>query len=160
MLMIVVATLGAGPLADLEGAWAGSLQYRDYQSDALVALPMRTENRLHGDILIQQTFFTDPGREVLRAGTIAVDLEAGKAYETYAASNAAEASVSDVTFEPTKSGWRVTTLRRGEDDNAPAMIRMVMELDGDRFTAEKTVDPEGDGRDVFLFRNRVVLERE
>lgn len=159
-MLTVGLLLLANPFADLEGNWGGALQYRDYRSDKLVELPMAVSAQVHGPVLVQKLTFTDPGYKVLRVSTTVFDEEAMQLHETYSQSGSVSAQTSDVTFEEMPGGWRMVATYQGTDNDQPATIRIETHFTGDSLSYERTVDQHGDGKEEYLFRNRVDLKRQ
>ncbi|MEM6747144.1 MAG: hypothetical protein AAF608_06965 [Pseudomonadota bacterium] len=159
MLFETIAA-ASGFLTDMEGNWSGALQYRDYQSDKLVEIPVSVENELHGSLVISKLAFTDPGQIVHRVSVLSYDGDTGSVFEAYIRDGGAERFESSYTIEEAGDGWVITSTREGRDGDSPALVRDVTTFSGNQLVTERTVDPVDDNQDGFLFRNRIVLTRE
>lgn len=147
----------------LEGIWQGQLEYRDYQSDTLQAIPLRVEFDTIPDntTFLQRSVFTDPGFPVLITTMVNVEGEtvsvansrAGRPFESYA-------QTARLTNGAVARNWTMTLTRIDQDDNRPAAIREVMVRDGDILTVTKEVDFLDDDAAEWMFRNRVTLSAE
>lgn len=150
----------------LAGHWAGALTYRDYQSDKLVELPMRTNIVALADeatILNIATFDDGPKRgNVLittallyntKAGTVEnVGLERGRPIDV----------VKDkvtVTQFTDAAHWTIVMLHDGTDNNIPATIRTTDTRDGDSFTSQEDVRVQGSDTAPWQMRNITKLSR-
>ncbi|MCK0129471.1 hypothetical protein [Erythrobacter sp. F6033] len=147
----------------LEGNWQGQLEYRDYQSDTMQAIPMRVEFDTIPDktTFLQRAEFTDPGFpvrittliNVAGADTNVAISRAGRPFETYTQNaRLAPGAIAD--------SWTITFTRVGEDDNRPAAIREVMTRKAESLTVTKEVDFLDDEAAEWVFRNRVSLSSE
>lgn len=144
----------------LEGDWQGQLEYRDYQSDKLQAIPMRVEfDSIEDDTtFLQRSTFTDPGFPVFITTLINVDgttvnvasSRAGRPFESYD-------QIARLTAGASANSWTMTTTRVGKDGDRLAVIREVMTRDGDDLTITKEIDYLDDDSSEWMFRNRVTL---
>ena len=150
----------------LVGQWSGELQYRDYQSDQWVGIPMAVTVEAVGDgvTLIRRAVFDDGPR---RGAVYITSLEmlaadgAGEVSTSFRAGNEPEigkfqlslASVSDLEH------WTVVASAEGSDDDRPARIRETTTRDGANMTTLKEVDFTDDAEETWLQRNRTVLQR-
>lgn len=150
----------ASAIATLEGDWEGQLEYRDYQSDQLQAIPMvvEFESVPDGITFIQRAAFSDPGFQVYITSLLSVgedrvtqaNSRAGREPESYElGARISEAVAMD--------DWSLTFTRIGLDDNRPASIRETMQRDGTQLTITKEVDFLDDDGAEWEFRNRVNL---
>ncbi|KPF70894.1 hypothetical protein IP88_11230 [alpha proteobacterium AAP81b] len=149
----------------LAGRWAGTLSYRDYQSNKLEEIPLRTEitalpdgvtvlrvatfddGPKVGDVTITTASLYDP-----KAGTVtSATLRKGNALET-GTERLRVTAFTDATH------WTIVAEEDGSDDDKPALLRVTEVRDGDTLTATKEVQPKpGDGK--WQFRNRTLLRR-
>lgn len=151
----------------LVGHWAGTLSYRDYQSDKMVDLPMRTNIVALADeatILNIATFDDGPARgNVLittallfnsKAGTVEnVALERGRPIDHYT-DKAKVVSYTDATH------WTISYQHVGTDNKHPAVIRTTETRDGPFFSSQEDVRaPDGTNAD-WKMRNKTVLKSE
>jgi len=149
----------------LAGEWSGVLEYRDYQSDGLVELPVRTTIRTPGDgaTLVQQSLFDDgPGRPVWITTVSLDDPVAGLSTSaSYRAGGSPELATESLTLAEASgpADWTVIYSRTGEDDDQPAEMRVTQRRRGDALTATKEVRPVGADDDAWRFRNRTRLTR-
>ena len=154
------ATLETG----LAGHWTGTLGYRDYQSNTLFKLKMKSEIRVVGDgvsTVRVSEFDEGPGRtpayitsaslyDPAAATVSTATLRKGRAAEL-AAERLRVAVYADATH------WTVVAEEDGSDDDKPAKLRVTEVRDGDRLTATKEVMPVGAA--VWAFRNVTELVR-
>ena len=151
----------------LAGTWRGVLQYRDYQSDRLLDLPMRSQVQVgpDGATLTRLSTFDDgpvtgwvyittvslfdaPGTSVTHAM-----FRKGRAVETWTE----QARVQQFTDA---DHWTVVTLQQGRDGGQPAVIRITQTRDGPVVTARKEVKPPEASETAWAFRNQTRLVRE
>ena len=149
----------------LIGRWSGGLGYRDYQSDELFEIPVVTTIETPGDgaTLIRQSLFNDGPNNPVWITTISLD-DAEAATSTSASFRAGKAP--DLSTEAVEVGafvdsthWTLIYRRVGEDDEAPADIRITETRDGDELTEVKDVRPVGASDDAWRFRNQTRLTR-
>ncbi len=170
LVMPVVATAQDTPSATelrlgLVGRWTGALGYRDYQSDELVELPVITTITSPGDgaTFVRQSLFDDgPARPVWITTLSLDDPSAGVSISTsFRAGGAPELSTETmaVTAFADPTHWTVTYAETGEDDDAPANIRITETRDGDVLLAIKEVRPVGADDGAWRFRNQTRLTR-
>ena len=147
----------------LVGRWTGALGYRDYQSDELVEIPVATTITTPGDgaTLIRQSLFDDGPSKPVWITTISLDdPAAGTSISTsFRAGGTPELSTETVRVsafvDPTH--WTLIYGETGEDDDAPAEIRVTETRDGDGLLAVKEVRPVGAPDDAWRFRNQTRL---
>ena len=146
--------------ASLEGDWQGQLEYRDYQSGRLQAIPLRAEFEAIADgaTFLQRSVFTDVASPVLittmvnvDGGTVSVaNSRTGRGVEAY------DQTVGALEGSSIQA-WTMTLTRVDQDDGRPAAIREVMLRDGNSLIIIKEVDFLDDGLIDWIFRNRVTL---
>lgn len=145
-------------VSDLEGAWSGVLVYRDYQTDARVELPHTRQIHVapDGSYLVSEMAFTDPGYVVYNAQITSIGVNGVQI--AYAGGGEVELTATRVTtFEAYGDGWRAVLEGATTDDNAPVDVQFIYTLQGDRFTRDKVVRPEGEAD--FAFRNGIEVTR-
>lgn len=148
----------------LAGQWAGTLGYRDYQSNTLFKLKVKTQIRVAGDgvsAVRVSEFDEGPGRTPAyitsaslydpAAGTVSIaTLRKGRVAEL----------VTDrlrVNAYADAAHWTVVDEVDSVDDGKPAKLRVTQVRDGDRLTATKEVMPAGTS--AWAFRNVTELVR-
>lgn len=149
----------------LIGRWSGALGYRDYQSDELFEIPVLTTIETPGDgaTLIRRSLFDDGPNNPVWITTISLDDVEGatSTSASFRAGRTPELSTEAVevsTFtDPTH--WTLIYRRVGEDDDAPADIRITGTRDGDALVEIKEVRPVGGADDAWRFRNQTRLTR-
>lgn len=151
-------------LANTAGQWRGELAYRDYQSDKWEGLPVEVTVAAQPDgVTTVRTAAFDDGpktgtvwittisiveADLLRTATV----RKGRAIETGTARLTVVAA-RDAT------NWTMIAQDRRIDGDGMAQVRETTIRDGATMTTLKEVDPEGDGKDIWLPRNRTVLTR-
>lgn len=153
----------AQAFAALEGNWQGQLEYRDYQSNNMEAIPLKVDFDTVPDntTFVQRSEFTDPGFPVRITTLVNVEgaavnsaiSRAGRPFESYA-------QTARLTDASGADSWAMTLTRVGQDDNRPAAIRELMVRDGDSFSITKEVDFLDDDANEWVFRNRVTLSAQ
>lgn len=152
--------------AGLVGKWSGALGYRDYQSNKLFELPVRTEITALPDkatVLRVSVFDDGPATGLVHItsaslydaakGTVSTTtLRKGRTVET------ASDSVTVLRFTDAQH-WEVRYERDGTDDDKPARVRITETRDGNRVTSVKEVMPRAAEAKGWQFRNRTRLER-
>ncbi len=175
VILAVAAAVAAAPAAapdaaslerGLAGRWTGTLGYRDYQSNQMSEIPVRSEiialadgvtllrvstfddGPKVGDVTITTASLHDP-----KAGTVAsATLRKGNPLET-------GTERLSVTAFTDAAHWTIVAEEDGTDDDKPALLRVTQVRDGDTLTATKEVQPKaGDGK--WQFRNRTLLHRD
>ncbi|WP_150125934.1 hypothetical protein [Brevundimonas sp. LM2] len=149
----------------LVGQWSGALGYRDYQTDALVEIPVTTTITTPGDgaTLVRQSLFDDgPSRPVWITTVSLDDPAAGTSTSaSFRAGRAPELDTEAVRVgsvtDPTH--WTLIYTRTGEDDDAPADIRVTETRDGYTLLEVKAVRPVGADDAAWRFRNQTRLTR-
>lgn len=150
----------------LAGTWEGELEYLDYQSGQWFGLPMHVQIEDAGDgaTLIRKSDFDDgPSVGNVRiVSTAMFDRESGVEYVgNFRAGRAAELAAYTVTLGDARAAdrWTMIAEADGEDGGEPARIRETTVRDGDTITTLKEVDPENDGTEEWITRNRTTLTR-
>lgn len=149
----------------LIGHWSGALGYRDYQSNRLFEIPVATTIETPGDgaTLIRRSLFNDgPGNPVWITTVSLDDAQAATSTSaSFRAGRSPELSTEAVAVtafaDPTH--WTLSYRRIGEDDDAPADIRITETRDGDALVEIKEVRPVGASDDAWRFRNQTRLTR-
>ncbi len=149
----------------LIGRWSGALGYRDYQSDQLFEIPVVTIIETPGDgaTLIRRSLFNDGPNHPVWITTISLDDATAKTSTSasFRAGRTPELSTEAVEVsaftDPTH--WTLIYRQTGEDDDAPADIRITETRDGDALVEIKEVRPVGAGDDAWRFRNQTRLTR-
>ena len=156
----------AEALAGLAGEWEGALGYRDYQSNQLFELPVRTSIRLAEDerTTIQTSQYDEGAAPDVFIYSISAFDETSGLYETagFRAGRAMSVTREAVAMlEPARDAthWRLVFTERGLDDDRAADIRVTLMRDGDEMLAVKEVDYLEDPVVAFEFRNQTRLRR-
>lgn len=152
--------------ASVTGHWRGVLGYRDYQSDHMFDLPVDThiEDIPDGVTQLRRSRFDEgTGREPVWITTLSLlDADRGIVASTaFRAGREIEVQHEQARVEAYTDAthWRVVYLQTGEDNDAPAEIRVTETREGDRWTAVKDVRPPGAGESAWTLRNRTQLTR-
>jgi len=149
----------------LTGIWEGALGYRDYQTDRLFELPVRTTIEAVGDgvTLIQTSRFDDgPGKVVWITTTSLDDPVAGTTTSaSFRAGNAVEPATETLRVQTYVDAdhWTIIYSGTGSDDDAPADIRIIETRDGPGLLSIKEVRPVGGDDTAWRFRNQTRLTR-
>lgn len=156
----------AALLAGLAGEWEGALGYRDYQSNELFELPVRTTIRLaeDGRTTIRTSQYDEGDAPDVFIYTMSAIDETSGIYETagFRAGRAMSVTREAVALaEPARDAehWRLMFTERGMDDDRAADIRVTLTRNGDETLAVKEVDYLEDPAVSFEFRNQVRLRR-
>ena len=149
----------------LEGQWSGALGYRDYQSNKLFELPVRTtiENVPDGATQIRRSVYDEGAGQALvwivsllqftKDGFIASSImRAGRDPEMIR-------EVGELKRYAGPTDWVIVYRRTGTDDDKPAEIRVTETLEGAQLLSVKEVRPAGDASAPWAFRNQVRLRR-
>lgn len=151
--------------AGLAGQWTGALGYRDYQSDRLFEIPVTTtiEALPDGVTIIRRSLFDDgPANPVWITSVSLDDPTAGTTTSaSYRRGQTPELSTEtvQVTAWSDATHWTVVYAEAGEDDDAPADIRVTETRDGDALMSVKDVRPVGTDETAWRFRNQTRLTR-
>ena len=151
----------------MAGRWTGTLAYRDYQTNKMTSLPVRTMIAAGADgvtvvrastfdvgsrvgaVLITSAALNDP-----KAGTVtSVSLRRGRAVAT-------ETERVSVVAYREATHWTVRFEADGEDDDKPAKLRTTQTRDGDSVVAVKEGLPADAAAKGWQFRNRTELRRD
>lgn len=149
----------------MAGHWEGALGYRDYQTDKLFELPVKTEIRAVADgVTIVRTSTYDDGPQTgLVWITSTMFFGKADALTTFVArkGRAAETIVDAVRVEAYRDSehWTIVYERDGTDGDNPARIRTTEVRDGDAVLAKKDVLPASDAAKGWQFRNQLRLVR-
>lgn len=157
----------ASLLAGTAGQWCGRLEYRDYQTDQWVGLPMASAVTVQPDglTLVRASVFDDGpkvglvwiiGTEQLDPATGEVhyaSLRRGKPVSTGVQSLSTPVAPADSTH------WQVVARESETDGGTPSVARETTTRDGDRLTTLKDVAPVGPGEPAWKRRNRTTLTR-
>jgi len=149
----------------LVGRWAGALGYRDYQSNQLFEIPVTTTITTPGDgtTLVRQALFDDGPDKPVWITTVSLDDPAAgtSTSASFRAGNAPGLSTGTmrVSAYADAARWTIVHTETGEDDDAPADIRVIVTRDGNALMEVKAVRPVGSGDDAWTFRNQTRLTR-
>jgi hypothetical protein len=155
----------AAALAQTSGQWTGELQYRDYQSNSWQGLPMTVTVVAQPDgVTTVRTAQYDDGPQtgiVTITSMTMVDPAAGTAsYALFRKGRAADIGLARIVdFRPGADAqhWTMVTTQSRSDGGSMADVRETTIRSGTSMTTLKDVNPEGDGLDQWLPRNRTVL---
>jgi hypothetical protein len=152
--------------ASTAGAWAGELQYLDYQSGEWQGIPVTVTVTLEGDgnTLTRRAAFDDgPKVGMVYITSLSMLGADGTAeYNTaFRAGRAPDLIASTVALAAAAQAerWTMLATRDGEDNNRPARIRETTTRDGARMITLKEVDFLDEPGEQWFSRNRTVLER-
>lgn len=162
-----------GPAAvDLErglaGHWRGVLQYRDYQSDRLLDLPMRSQIQVGPDqvtITRLSTFDDGPvtGWVYITTTSLFDAPAAGKVSSAmFRKGRAVQTWTEDTQVQQHQDAehWTVVSLQVGQDNRQPAVIRTTQTRDGATLSTRKEVKPPDAPDSAYVLRNETRLTRE
>lgn len=152
--------------AGLAGKWIGALGYRDYQSNKLFELAMKTEIQALPDkaTVIRITAFDDGPKtgfvyitsaslyDAPKSTVATTTLRKGRAVET-----STETIITIAYTDPTH--WVVRYEEDGTDDDKPAMLRTTETRDGDTVKTVKEVMPKAEAAKGWQFRNQTRLTK-
>lgn len=151
--------------AGLSGQWTGALGYRDYQSDRLFEIPVTTTIEALPDdaTIIRRSLFDDGPANPVWITTVSLDdAQAGASTSASYRRGRAPALATEtmrVSAWRDDQHWTIVYSETGEDDDAPADIRVTETREGDDLLAVKEVRPVGAGDDAWRFRNQTRLTR-
>jgi hypothetical protein len=161
---VTIATARAG----LAGVWAGKLEYRDYQADRWLGIPVVTtiEAIADGRTLVRKSVFDDgpkvgavhitsvalydPATNIEQSATF----RAGKPVEPIQRARLRLRDARDAMH------WTLVEETDGRDDDRPARLRETAVRDGNMLTTTKEVDFTDDAGETWLVRNRTTLTRK
>lgn len=155
-------------LAQTAGHWTGELQYRDYQSDRWLGLPLEVDvvAQPDGVTTVRTARYDDgPKTGMVWITTVAqVDMAAMRqSYASFRRQRAMDTGVATLSMPAAAKDathWTIVTLETRIDGDAMARVRETITRDGASMTTLKEVDPVDDGKSAWLPRNRTVLTRD
>lgn len=148
----------------LAGEWSGALGYRDYQSNELFELPVKTsiENVPDGVTQTGHSVF-DEGPRKAPVWITSLSQQQGDALVTATMRAGHEANLSRETVTVVRyaapTDWQLIYREKGMDDDKPADIRTTETLSGDDLLSIKEVRPAGQPNAAWAFRNQTRLKR-
>lgn len=150
----------------MAGSWDGALGYRDYQSNELFELPVKTDIRSVPDgVTIVRTSTYDDGPQTGMVW-ITSTMFFGKSgtLTTFVARKAREPETITETVRISAyrdaTHWTIVYQRDGLDDEKPALVRTTEVRDGDTVLATKDVMPKSETTKGWQFRNQLRLIRK
>ncbi len=152
--------------AGLAGKWVGALGYRDYQSNKLFELAMKTDIQALPDkaTVIRVTAFDDgpkAGLVYITAASLYDTAKSAVSTTTLRKGRTVETSTETVTTfayaDPTH--WVVRYEEDGTDDDKPALLRTTETRDGDTVKTIKEVMPKAEAAKGWQFRNQTRLTK-
>ena len=151
--------------AGLAGEWIGALGYRDYQSNELFELPLRTwvENIPDGVTQVRRSLY-DEGADQPPVWIVSLLQSATDGTLTTAIMRAGRdpemlRELLQITSYAAPDRWVVVSTRTGIDDDKPADIRVTETRNRDELMSVKEVRPAGDASAPWQFRNQTRLRR-
>lgn len=152
--------------AGLAGKWTGALGYRDYQSNKLFELPVKTDIRALPDkaTVIRVSSFDDGPKtgfvyitsaslyDTAKSTVTTTTLRKGRAVES------SDQTVTTITYTDAMH-WVVRYDHDGTDNDKPALLRTTETRDGDTVTVIKEVMPKDQPAKGWQFRNQTRLSR-
>lgn len=152
-------------LAGTAGDWRGELQYRDYQTDTWQGLPMRVSISAQPDgVTTVRTSQYDDGPQTgivtITTVTLIDPVTSSASYAIFRKQRPTDSGQAKIVrFEPGADAvhWTLVTSERRKDGNELAEVRETTTRNGTSMTTLKEVNPDGDGIDKWLPRNRTVL---
>lgn len=151
--------------ASVAGNWRGELQYRDYQSDQWIGLPVAVEVAMMGDgvtMVRQASFDEGPSRATVYITNVNMLAPDGSTeyVANFRADRPAESGQFTVALVSASDAenWTMTSSQEGYDANRPARIRETTIREGASLVTLKEVDFLDDEGEEWLSRNRIVLE--
>jgi len=159
------ADAAAVALAGTSGDWRGELQYRDYQSERWQGLPMTVTVAAQPDgVTTVRTAQYDDGPQtgIVTITTVTqIDSAASTAsYAIFRKQRATDTGLSRVTAftrGADSEHWTLVTIEARKDGNQMAQVRETTTRAGPEVIIQKDVNPDNDGRDEWLPRNRSLL---
>lgn len=150
----------------LQGTWRGALEYRDYQSDRRVQLPVTTRIEVGADgaTLMRRSAFDD-GPAVGAVHITSVGLYDASGARCTSAVFRQGRPVELATEEVQVLAWRdaehwtLVYRQRALDGGQPSDIRLTQTRDGGVLTALKEVRPVGAPDSAWAFRHQTRLTR-
>lgn len=172
LLWTAAAAAQAGPTVlqlerGLAGHWRGVLQYRDYQSDRLLDLPMRSHVQVGPDqvtITRLSTYDDGPVTGWVYITTVSLfDAASGRVSSaTFRKGRAVETWTEDAQVLQHRDAehWTVAYQQLGQDNRQPALIRVTQTREGATLSTRKEVKPPDAPDSAFTLRNQIRLTRE
>ena len=157
----------ASLVAGTTGNWTGRLEYRDYQSNRWEGLPMTATIALQADgaTLIRTATFDDgpkTGAVVITTVSLVDTTDQTESYASFRKGKPLSTGTTILSMPaPPRDAthWTVVSQEHARDGDGLARVRETTTRDGDTLTVLKEVDPDGDGKDEWLPRNRTILKR-
>lgn len=152
--------------AGLAGQWAGTLGYRDYQSNRMQTLPVQTVITLAGDGVTQiRASVFDEGAAARPVHITAISIDDATA-GTVSSANARAGRAMEMIVETAKvtrhagpTDWQIIYTRTGRDGDTDADIRITETRAGNSLVALKEVKPAGSPDSQWAMRNETRLTR-
>ena len=149
------------------GKWTGKLGYRDYKTNQLFELDMKTETRAVPDgVTFIRTSSFDDGPKVGLVWITSVSLydpvKNRVTTATVRKGRPIEAETETVTMLKftNPQHWSVRYEHDGTDDDKPATLRTTETRDGDKLLSVKEVMPASEMAKGWQFRNQTRLTRD
>jgi hypothetical protein len=153
--------------AAMAGTWQGALGYRDYESNKLFELPVRTVIVQEADGVTQvrrSRFDEGPGQAPVWITTVSMDdaKAATVSSATFRKGRAVElfTEKAELTRYTGPADWTIRYSRTGQDGGSESDIRITETRSGNTVTAVKEVKPVGAPDSAFAFRNQQRLTLE
>ena len=153
-------------IAATRGVWRGELQYRDYQSNRWMGLPVTVEivAQPDGVTTVRTARYDDgPTTGIVTITTVSL-IDPKAATESYAgfrkgrAVDTGTAQIERVDPGADLRHWTIVTTEKRIDGDPLTQVRETTTRDGDHLTTLKEVKPDGGTNDAWLPRNRSVLD--
>ncbi len=152
--------------AGLVGKWTGALGYRDYQTNKLFELPMKTEIQALPDkaTVVRVSSYDDGPKtgivyitsaslyDAAKSTVSSAVLRKGRTVDTF------QEALTVVAYTDPQH-WIVRYESDGTDDNKPALLRTTETRKGDTVTTVKEVNFKTDTPARWVFRNQTRLTR-
>lgn len=150
----------------LVGCWAGELQYRDYQSNRVFELPVKTVIERIGDghTFVRKSSFMDGHKKTVYITSLTQFSEAGDNVQSVGSriNNPMEVSSDSVTVRSYSDdgNWQEEYQRTDIDGSERSNIKTIVTLNADALTAERLVKKDGLPDTSYVFRNKTVLHKD
>ncbi|MEM7359760.1 MAG: hypothetical protein AAF431_11735 [Pseudomonadota bacterium] len=148
-------------LPDLDGSYAGQLNYIDYRSNKAVAIPMQLHLKTSSDktMLIADRVYTDPGYQVFSLSVMRYEAKQAKWYdENFEQGNHVSTTYEVLSFDlKNDRDWKLVRSTQGQDNNRAARLTITESLQGRTFRSETRVDYLDTDEDENLRRNWIEL---
>ena len=168
LISSVAAAAPTPPVAEirksLAGEWTGTLGYRDYQTNQLFELPVKTtvENIPDGVTQVRRSVF-DEGARRAPVWIVSISQQQDASLVTSTMRAGRNAEIMKETVEAVQyvgpDNWRLVYRQTAMDDDKPAEIRVTEALEGGQLLSIKEVRPTGDKDAPWQFRNQTKLTR-